>query len=273
MKILLAQFSATGNTAAVAEVIADALTDLGAEVTRKEVTSYEDRQERIDLELYQAFVFGAPVYAMRAPRVMSDWWATLDGRGRKCAAFFTYGGFRSYPAHYYAKKNLEESGFTLVSSAEFPAKHSFNLGGWSAMESRPDGSDFDAAREYARKILARFTGEDPDRLGALEEPEFSGEQLDGFENHRFKTVTRLPNRGGEECGLCMLCEEQCPTGAMDSEIGEADKEACIVCLRCVAHCPEEALHINDLSVSWQMKLQKEGTTAEEVNSKKSRMYL
>ena len=273
MKVLLAYFSATGNTAAVAEVIANAMTDLGAEVTRHDVTSFEDRRKKIDLEPYQAFVFGAPAYSMRAPRVMSDWWATLDGRGRKCATFFTYGGFRVYPAHYYAKKNLEESGFTIVSSAEFPGKHSFNLGGWAAMESRPDDSDFDAAREYARKIMKRFTGEDPDTLGALEEPEFSEEQLDKFETHRFKTVTQVPTRGGEDCSMCLICEEQCPTGAMKSEIGEADKKECIVCLRCVANCQDEVLHINDLSIIWPMKLENEGTTAEDLKSKESRMFL
>lgn len=273
MKILLAHFSATGNTAAVADAIANALADLGAEVTRREVTSHEDRQKTIDLESHDAFVFGAPVYSLRAPRVMSDWWSTLDGRGRKCATFFTYGGFQVYPAHYYAKKTLEESGFTVVSSAEFLGEHAFNLGGFAAMKGRPDACDFDAAGEYARRIFKRFTGEDPKALGDLKEPEFSEEQLDRFETFRFKTVTQLPTRGGRECGMCMLCEEHCPTGAMKSEIGEADKNACIVCLGCVANCPDEALHINDLSVTWPMKLRKEGITAEDLKSKKSRMFL
>jgi len=273
MKILLAYFSATGNTAAVADVIAHALTDLGAEVTRHEVTSLKDRQQTIDLDSYEAFVLGAPVHSGRAPRVMSDWWAALDGRGRKCATFFTYGGFTVYPAHYYAKKNLEDGGFTIVSSAEFLGKHSFNLGGFAAMVSRPDDSDFDVAGEYARKILKRFTGEDPDTLGTLKEPEFSEEQLDRFETHRFKTVTQLPTRGGRDCSMCMVCEEQCPTGAMKAKIGQADKKACIVCLGCVANCPDEVLHINDLSITWPMKLQKEGVTAEELKSKKSRILL
>jgi flavodoxin/ferredoxin len=273
MKILLAYFSATGNTAAVANVIANALADLGAEVTRHEVTSYEDRQKTIDLEPYQAIVFGAPVYSLRAPRVMSDWWAGLNGRAKKCATFFTYGGFQVYPAHYYAKKNLESSGFSVVASAEFLGKHAFNLGGFESMDDRPDDSDFDAAGQYARRIFKRFTCEDPDTLGALKEPKFSEEQLDKAETFRFKTVNQLPTRGDQECSMCMTCEELCPTGAMKAEIGEADKNKCIVCLRCVANCQDEVLHINDLSATWSKKLQSEGTKAEDLKSKKSRIYL
>ena len=85
-------------------------------------------------------------------------------------------------------------------------------------------------------------------------------------------VTQLPTRGGEECGMCMACEESCPTGAMEAESGEADKEKCIACLACVSNCPEEVLKINDTSNSWSHKLDMEKVTEESIKEQKSKIY-
>jgi ferredoxin/flavodoxin len=273
MKILLVYFSATNNTARMAEKIGQLFRELGAEVEKQDITSHEDRQEGMDLKPYDAVVFGFPIHSWRAPRIVRQWLKTLDGGGRKCSMFFTYGGFKIHPSHYSTKAILEGQGFVVVSSADFPAPHTYNLGGWRAMMERPDESDFLVAREYVERTFRRFTGEDTEILGDLEKTEFSEEHLDGIENFRFRIVTRLPTRDGRECGMCMACEELCPTGAMDAESGRADREKCIVCLRCLAGCPEDALEINDMSESWTMKLHMENATEESLKAGKSSIYL
>jgi flavodoxin/ferredoxin len=273
MKVLILYFSATGNTAKIAKVIEEKFKEKGVRVTMSEITSLGERQRKIDFESYQAVVFGAPVHARRAPRAMRDWLRTLDGQGKKCSMFFTYGGFGVHPAHYSTREILKEQNFIVVSSAEFLGAHTFNLGGWRALGDRPNELDFEVAKDYVELTYKRFTGEDDRILGELEKTEYTEKQLDSAEEKsRFKVITQLPTRGGKECSLCLNCEELCPTGAMDAESGEADKEKCIACLACVSSCPEKVLKINDTSKSWSIKLDMEKVTEESIKEQKSKIY-
>ena len=159
MKVLIVYFSATGNTAKMAGVIKEKFEELGAEVDVREVTSQAKRPATIDMTPYQAAVFGAPIHSWRAPRVFREWLSNQDGKGVKCSMFFTYGGFQVHPTHYSTKQILEQRNFRVVSSAEFPGVHTFNIGGWKAMDGRPDDSDFNAVRKVvsSRGSNSRFT--------------------------------------------------------------------------------------------------------------------
>jgi flavodoxin/NAD-dependent dihydropyrimidine dehydrogenase PreA subunit len=272
MKVLILYFSATGNTGKIAKVIEERFKESGCDVSVADITSESSRQEKIDLEPYQAVVFGAPIHSSRAPRVVREWLRTLEGHGKKCSMFFTYGGFGVHPTHYSTRQILEEQNFVVVTSAEFLSAHTFNLGGWRAVEERPDTSDFDVAREYADKTYKRFTGEDDGVLGELKKTEHAEEYLDNIEAFRFKALTKLPSRDGEECSMCMTCEDTCPAGAMNAESGEAESGKCIACLACVANCPDVALKINDMRDIWSMKLKMGNATVESINAKKSILY-
>ena len=272
MKVLILYFSATGNTAEIAKVIGETFTELGGNVDVMDITSNSSRQEKIDLAPYEAVVFGAPIHSHRAPRVVREWMGTLEGQGKKCSMFFTYGGFGVHPTHYSTQKILEAQNFIVVSSADFLGAHTFNIGGWKAMVNRPDKSDFDIAREYADITFKRFTGEDDGVLGEMEKTEQTEEFLDTIESFRFNVLTQLPTRGGEECSMCMICEESCPSGAMDAELGEAENGKCIACLACVANCPDSVLKVNDMCASWSAKLQMENSTEESLKAQKSRIF-
>jgi len=272
MQVLILYFSATGNTAKIAKVIEEKFKEEGVRVTMSDITPLGDRQRKIDFEPYQAVVFGAPVHTRRAPRIMREWLRTLNGQGKKCSMFFTYGGFGTHPAHYSTRQILEEQNFRVVSSAEFLAAHAFNLGGWKAMEGRPDEHDLDVAKEYVKITYKRFTNEDESPLDELEKTEYPEELLDAAEAFRFKTISQLPTRGGTECSMCLVCEESCPNEAIDAESGEVDKGKCIACLACVANCPEHILTINDTSKSWSHKLEEEHATEESLKEQKSKIY-
>ncbi len=154
--------------------------------------------------------------------VCRQWLETLDGEGKKCSVFFTYGGFGKDPAHYYMKELLEKRSFTLVSTAEFLGVHTFNRCGWQAAEGRPNESDFKVAEEYIHKTLKRFTGEDSDTVCDFDKPAYSSEQFDMAEKFRFQLITQLPSRESRSCSMCMLYEKLCPTNAMDAASGIAD---------------------------------------------------
>ena len=273
LKIALIYFSATGNTKKIADTIENYLTGQDVSVTKIDITSHESRKEPISLSKYDAVIFGFPIYSLRAPRVCRQWLEKLDGDGKKCSVFFTFGGFGKDPAHYYIKELLDKRNFTLVSTAEFLAVHTFNRCGWQAAEGRPNELDFNAAEEFTYKTLKRFTGEDPDTICDFNEPAYPSEQLDMAEKFRFKLITQLPAREAENCSMCMLCEKLCPTNAMDAKKGIAAPASCIACFRCVANCPDGVLHTNDISGTWENKLKMHNTTKEEIDQMESKIYL
>lgn len=272
MNILIVYFSATGNTEKIAHAVKDALVREGVEVEMRDITVPSARTVGIDTSRYDGIFFGFPVHSHRAPRIVREWLATLDGKGKRCATFFTYGGFTVHPCHWCTRKQLEERGFIVVSSAEFPGFHTFNLGGWKALPGRPDSGDLTLAGEYALHTIERFASEDtvvPDEFPITGETE---DYLDKIEQFRFMVLTQVPTRGGGECSLCMKCGELCPSGAMDAVRGEAAHDLCIACLGCMAVCPENALRINDMSASWETKLAMEKLSADEVNLKQGKLY-
>lgn len=274
MKSVIVYFSATGNTAKIAHIIQESLAGMGATVDEYDITTPENRAVEFDTGAYDTFVFGMPIHSCRAPRVVREWLKPLNGTGKKCAMFFTYGGFGIHPSHFSTKEILEESSFKVVSSAEFPGAHTYNVNaGWRAMIGRPNSSDFEVAEEFTQKTYQRFTGDDPGLLGEMEKTDMDDAFLDAIELYRFKVVRKLPTRDGESCSMCMQCEESCPTQAIQANTGVADGEKCICCLSCVANCPDEALKINDLSESWQAKLEMHQTSEAELKKQVSRIYL
>ena len=273
MNIAIVFFSATNNTRTMAEVIKAEFQNKGAGTALHDMTPPEARSAGVDLSAYDAVVFGFPVHSLRAPKLMRDWLATLDGNGLPCAMFFTFGGFTVHPAHHSTADILKKQNFTVVASAEFPGKHTYNLGGWQAFPDRPDGRERALASRYVEAVYKRFTKADAGTLSDLPQSPFSEEELTHFETLRFKMVNKLPARDGTECSLCGLCEEICPSGAMNHVTGTPDPSTCIACLACVAACPENALVINSTRESWQPKLSLGKTTETELNSQTGKIYL
>lgn len=87
MNIMLAFFSATGNTQKIANIIQEKLVDLNINVTVLNITSNSNREKDIAVNQYDAVFFGFPIYSMRAPRVCREWLQKIDGKGKKCSVF------------------------------------------------------------------------------------------------------------------------------------------------------------------------------------------
>ncbi|WP_113675044.1 EFR1 family ferrodoxin [Vallitalea guaymasensis] len=273
MKILIAFFSATGNTKKIATVIKNKLKELDVDVTSLDITSYSRRQRELIINEYDGIFLGFPIYSMRAPRICREWLQRIDGKGKKCSVFFTYGGFGKDPAHYYIKQLLDVHNFKLVSSAEFVSAHTFNYSGWLAAENRPNKSDYNIAEEYTVKTINKFISNEPYEPIEYDKPLYSADQLDQAEKYRFHVITKLPTRDSDTCSMCGLCENICPTKAMDAQKGIADIESCIACFRCIANCPEQVLHTNDISHTWEQKLGFHKTTKEGIDKMVSKIYI
>lgn len=272
MRIALIYFSASNNTANIANFVLNKLRILEGkpQVDQIDITNYSKRQKKLDIDKYDAIFFGFPIYAWRAPKIVRDWLQTLEGKSKKCSVFFTYGGVDVGAAHYNIKQILTEQNFKLVSTAEFVCKHTYNSGGWKVMEHRPNQSDFNVVDEYVKKTYKKFINEN-DYSFQIENPKISERVLSKIEQ-QINKVIKQPSREGEECSFCRLCEDNCPTNAMNSDVGEADPETCIRCLRCFVSCPDNALKIQDLYPIF-LKFQKIERFAEDESTILSKIFI
>lgn len=269
MNVAIIYFSPTGSTARIAKEVHDTLKELGVDVEDHDITSYSDRQKPIDLKHYDFIFFGFPVYVHRVPSVIRECFLTLDGNGKKCSTFFTYGGITMGIAHYDTSKRLKERNFQPISSAEFVAKHTFNIGGWNLLEDRPSEKDFIIARKFALKTYDVLQKSDVSKL-EFEDPQITEKQLKRLD--RTTRGVQLPSRNGQECSMCLNCETGCPSNAMNAQNGEADGNLCLKCLRCVAFCTDGVLKVNDLNPAYVLMIEKGPQPLSEIQSKESKFY-
>ena len=244
--IALVYFSATNVTHTYAGVMREALLDHGCEVQLFNVTAYAARQEPLPVDDFDGFIFGFPVFGDFAPSVINAWLPTLDGKGKRCALFFTYGARTTGYAHFHTQLLLEQAGFQVLFSAEFLGRHSFNVGGWRILPDRPNEQDFAVAREYVALALERFSQDAP-AVFRLQKPfgynramAWLGKQQRGAERG-----WTHPVRVAEGCSMCRDCETECPIQAFDADTGLSDPERCIECMHCVTICPDNVLQVDE----------------------------
>jgi NAD-dependent dihydropyrimidine dehydrogenase PreA subunit len=272
-KLALIYFSATNVTHSYAVAMHAALRTLGCETRLFNVTAHASRQKSLPITDYDGFLFGFPVFADFAPTVINQWLPTLDGNGKPCATFFTYGARTTGYAHFHTKLLLEDAGFPVVCSAEFLGRHSYNVGGWQILPDRPNEEDLAVAQEYAAVALERLSQKPP--------PTFRLQKPFGYN----RAITALHDRQGsnergwthpvrstETCRMCRQCETECPTQAFDADTGLSDPHTCISCMHCVYICPDNVIKIDermrdvyaDFLTSWHL-------TEEMMRAKKSKI--
>jgi ferredoxin len=270
MKIALIYFSATGNTEKIKNVIKDELIRLNNEVHCFNIADRNVRQSFNDIESYNALIFGFPIHYWRAPRIVREWLSTKDGKHIRCATFFTYGGVHVGLAHYDIKQILDTHNFKLIASAEFLAKHTYNVAGFDLMKNRPNEEDFEIAIEYATISHQKFLKPKIESL-LIEPPKMSEERADKLEN-AFRGVIPLPYIDSEICTQCGTCEEVCVTNAMEIEKGKPRRKDCIRCLRCLFSCPEMAIKMPNMTPQYQYLKSILKITDETLRNKKSKIY-
>ncbi len=273
LEIALVYFSATNVTRSYANVIGQALREMSCRVDLIDVTAYTSRQKPLLMNRFDAFIFGFPVFSDFAPSVINEWIPSLDGKGKRCAIFLTYGARTTGYAHFHTKVLLEKARFQVLFSVEFLGRHSFNVGGWKILSNRPDESDFAVAREYAHLAKERFEQKEPP-IFHLQKP-FSYNKVLRFLEMQPKKTGRTytnPVRQGNECSMCRICESECPSLAFQADSGLSDPNKCIQCMHCVYICPDKVVKIDErMKYAYQGFLEDWHMTEEMISSRKSRL--
>jgi len=190
-------FSPTNNTARIAEVVKEALVERNVDVDLYDITTHTERQKKFQFQEYDAIFFGFPIHVQRVPSNIQDWILTLNGGGKFCSIFFTYGGVTTGIAHYDTKRKLESQNFHIISTAEFLGKHTFNLGGWNLMSDHPNDEDFSVARLYTIKTLEKIISHNTQMI-EFEEPKITEKQLNRLDKVPKGGMTP-PSRKGKDC--------------------------------------------------------------------------
>ena len=270
MRIALIYFSATGNTEKIKNVIKDELVRLNNDVYDFNLANRDIRQSFDDFGSYEVLIFGFPIYYLRAPRIVREWLSTKDGKHIRCATFFTYGGVHVGLAHYDIKKILDAHNFVLIASAEFLAKHTYNIAGFDLMKNRPNEEDFEIAREFANISHQKFINPKIENL-SIKPPKMSEERTDKIET-TFRRAIPTPFIDSKLCTQCGVCEKVCVTNAMEIGKGKPRRIDCIRCLRCLFSCPENAIKVPSMTSHYQYLKKVLKLTDEVLKNRKSKIY-
>jgi len=277
-KIALVYFSATNVTHTYAQIMREALHKHGCEAQLFDVTAHASRQEPLPVDDFDGFIFGFPVFSDFAPSVINTWLQTLDGKGKRCCQFFTFGARTTGYAHFHTKLLLEQAGFQVLFSAEFLGRHSFNVAGWQILPDRPDERDFAIARQYAALAIERFLRErfsqDTPAGFNLQKPFGYNRAIDSSKRKKQSAERGWthPTRITEECSMCRDCEIECPAQAFDADAGLSDPQRCIECMHCVYICPDGVLKIDErIKDAYNGFLTNWHLTEDMMNAKKSKI--
>ncbi|MDR3569938.1 MAG: hypothetical protein P4L43_18100 [Syntrophobacteraceae bacterium] len=269
-RVALVYFSATNVTHSYIQTIQDELLQRGCAAQPLNVTTLEDRRKPLSFDGFEAVIFGFPVFSNFAPSVINEWLPTLNGQGKKCATFFTYGGRTTGYAHFHTSMLLKQADFRLHLTAEFLGRHSFNVGGWKVLSDRPDEEDFRIAREFAALAIERFSRDNP--VLQLQKP-FGYPQVLAELESAPKAKERHwtnPLRSTNGCSMCLDCETACPAGAFDAATGLSDPQTCIGCMHCVTICPDKTIDVPHMILE-KAFLSNWNLTEEMIGAKKSRI--
>ncbi len=271
MKIALIYFSPTGNTKKIADAIQQELIKNDVEIGIFNITKPKIRRNISNFLEFEQFIFGFPIFYWRIPEEIRNWLKLVKGNGKKCATFFTYGGITSGVAPYDTGQILKAQDFNLLIAAEFLGKHTFNIAGWNVIPNRPNSEDLNIAREFAQLILKKFRDDSAVPID-FEKPQYSEEFVENVAKSTKRAIP-LPYIVNDACKSCGICEKVCPNEAINIEEKRISRKKCMRCLKCILECPENALRIKDMSSQFQVLEQRRKLSLEELNLKKSKIYL
>jgi NAD-dependent dihydropyrimidine dehydrogenase PreA subunit/flavodoxin len=241
-------FSATGNTALVAEKVTDFLgTKINVPTDRDDFTVPSRRDHIRKYSKDEMVVFAVPTYAGRVPnKVLPFIQSLFHGDDTPAVPVVTFGNRSSDSALPELRNELEKNGFHTIASASVGCRHAFADIGCG----RPGAADFDLLRKLAADVAAKVSAfgsiSDAPHVVIGDEtpvaPYYTPLCLDG---HPARFLKAKPKTDRKKCNDCGLCAEVCPMGSVSFEHTDEVPGICIKCQACIKSCPQHAKYFDD----------------------------
>ncbi len=239
---MIIYFSGTGNGRFIANNLAAYLDD-------EAVNSVDYILGKKSGEFYsqKPYVFVAPVYAWRMPRIFDQFIRENSFGGDKRAYFILNCGSEMDDSARYVKKLASEKGFDYMGTAEVIMPENYVV-----MFDTP--TEDEVAETIAKaRIRVKKLAEQILSGGVFSQPKvfFAGKLRSGMVNGMFYTftVTAKPFRTTDACIGCGKCTEVCVTNNIRLADGKPYwGKTCVHCMACLHHCPTEAIEYGRHSV-------------------------
>ncbi len=228
-------FSATGNSEYIAKVIAKTLND-----DIKDAAKLIKSSEYPNFVSQKPYIFVAPTYAWRLPRIFKEWMRKCKLEGNKKAYFVLTCGSEIGAAGNYIEKLSSKMGFEYMGTAEVIMPENYLV----MFEPTPKEDDADiinAATQYTKKLCERISSEVA--FEAVKIP-FVGYLESGIVNSSFYTfyIGAKKFYATDDCVSCGKCADFCMMNNIKLKNGRPVwGKNCTHCMACICRCPTEAI--------------------------------
>ncbi len=241
--VLIAFFSQTGTTSAVAERIATGLRKAGCSVTLFKI----GRTKPPDLAPFDTIGIGSPTYVFRPPFVVTDFLRSLPTlAGKRSFVFVLHGTDRGACGNRIRKllagKSATDLGYFHCRGADINYGY-LKLGHLFSPDS-PTAKELEAAERFGTELPRRALGTTPtEPLDPMTHFLFAVERI---LNSRFlmKLAWSRTFHADGRCNHCGICIDSCPTGNIKRREGSSPQwgKECLLCVTCELRCPQDAIH-------------------------------
>ncbi len=232
---MILYFTGTGNSRYLAEKISQLLND-----TVTDTAKLLKAGEHPTFVSEKPYVFVAPVYAWRLPRVFEQWMRQCCFEGNKKAYFILNCGSEIGAAGKYVKQLCADMGFIGMGTAEVVMPENYIVM-FPAPAEEEDAGIFARATEKISGLTPKISAELP--LEPVKIPPV-GHLLSGIVNNCFYTfyIGARKFYATDACISCSKCVDNCMLNNISLKEGKPIwGKDCTHCMACICQCPTEAI--------------------------------
>ena len=243
MKILIMQFSGTGNTYLISKMIQDNL------INKNHIVDLYPIEKITDVnslkKAYDMIGIGYPIYGSDTPKIVNDLIEELSSKDcNKAFIYCTQLMYSGDGAAYVAKK-LKIKGFIIRQLAHFNMPNNIT----DFLRFFSNKHNYKRLNKRKQRQVKRFVKKIDENKKSLKGMNFISNLLGLVQRIPFqkyeKSIYDHSIKIENSCILCKKCIDLCPVDNFKVEDNKlVENNRCILCYRCINHCPTNSLHIS-----------------------------
>jgi ferredoxin/flavodoxin len=232
-------FSGTGNTKAVAEMLATSFKEHGCTVDTVAIDEILKNNKNVEIEKYDIVGFGYPVHALNAPRIFFEFLRQLpEGNQKKTFVFKSSGDpYMNGGSTLLVRKALQKKGYNVVYERLFVMPANVLVRYKDQLIKQLYNTAIQRAHTMIYEILSGISKlQNNSYFSTWATAVFSS--MESYGARFFGKHLRVSS----SCTLCGICIDKCPTNNIVKQNGRVTFDSkCVLCMRCIYGCPTKAI--------------------------------